>query len=146
NVKIKVKDGKNVTTTAKAEFETKWGSVEVEEHSKTGTTVRFHVDNFFRHWNLRSTERINHNFFKKEKKKKKNNNNKNKDIALRNRVCTSECSISVQDNQYDLAVGGKLELEDNREDGTPLHYQNLLKSYSMGFLYTPTESTQYSLI
>jgi len=148
SVKVKVTDGSNVVTNITANFETKWGNVEVVENSKHGLSVEFDVHNIFRQWNLNSKHsaddvevtadyRPEGSFWSTKLSGKYAPNHDGE------RLCSSTASAVVQDSQYNLAVGGEIELEDR---GTKPTHDKLLKSYSMGFLYSPTDKTQYSLI
>jgi len=151
NVRVKVKDDASLTTSVKTNFDTQWGKFELVEDSKKGLSVGLNVDHFCRQWNLKTTHsaqeveataecRPEGSFWATEL------TGKYKPDEEGDRVCNSIFSIAVHDSQYNLAVGGKLELEDRRQRGSSLQYANLLKTYAMGFLYSPTDSTQYSLI
>jgi len=151
NIKVKVKEASSLTTSVKTTFETQWGKFDMEENSKKGLSVGLNIPQFCRQWSLRTTHsaheveataacRPEGSFWATEV------TGKYKPDDEGDRVCNSIVSIAVHDSQYNLAVGGKLELEDRRERGRPLQYANLLKTYSMGFLYSPTDNTQYSLI
>jgi len=150
-LKANIKDGSHVVSEVSANFETKWGHLELVETTGKGVTAKVHVHNIFHQWNLTS-EHTSKNVevtadYRPEGSfwcsKLIGNYTPQKDGG---HVCQGKGSLVVQDTQYRLAVGAEVELEHQR-DGTKLvHYDKLLKNYSMGFLYSPTETTQCSVI
>jgi len=150
-VKAKVTDGHTVSSEISAEFDTDWGCIEVIENARRGVSAKVHFHNIFREWNL-ATEHSESDLELTADYRPAGSFWCTKLIGLYRpdldgaRVCRSRASVVVQDSQYRLAVGGEIELEDRRNsDGTKHHDHRWLKGYSMGFLYSPTETSQYSI-
>jgi len=124
-----------VNTDVSAKFDMDWGSIEVSEDLRFGTSVEVYVDNVFRQWNLKSnikadelelsTQHRPEGSFWSTKLHGKYNSAKHQ--------CNSTASIVVQDNHYKLAVGGEIELENRTDESKTMEYNKLLKTYSMGF-------------
>lgn len=63
------------------------------------------------------------------------------------RVCRSTASFAVGDDQLNLSVGGQMTVEDkSKNDGAVRGAEPYVKGYKLGFLYTPTTDSQYSVI
>ena len=64
-----------------------------------------------------------------------------------NRVCRTEAQFAVGDDQLNLCVGGKIVIEDKAKNNSELQSLSpAIKTYSLGFLYRPTDTSQYSVI
>jgi len=64
------------------------------------------------------------------------------------RVCRSTASFAVGDDQLNLSVGGQMTVEDSakNEKGAMRGADPFVKGYKLGFLYTPTKESLYSVI
>jgi len=63
------------------------------------------------------------------------------------RVCRSTASFAVGDDQLNLSVGGEITFEDKcKNDAAARGSDPYVKGYKLGFLYTPTKESQYSVI
>ena len=63
------------------------------------------------------------------------------------RVCRAKAEFAVGDDQLNLSVGGELTVEDRAKiDGPPQGADPKTHDYALGFLYTPTPDSQYSVI
>eukprot|EP00485_Elphidium_margaritaceum_P001846 CAMPEP_0202695374 /NCGR_PEP_ID=MMETSP1385-20130828/8976_1 /ASSEMBLY_ACC=CAM_ASM_000861 /TAXON_ID=933848 /ORGANISM="Elphidium margaritaceum" /LENGTH=303 /DNA_ID=CAMNT_0049351387 /DNA_START=45 /DNA_END=956 /DNA_ORIENTATION=- len=63
------------------------------------------------------------------------------------RVCSTKAEFAVGDDQLNLSVGGDITIVDEaKNDGASQSPDPKIKSYTLGFLYTPSKSTQYSVI
>jgi len=64
------------------------------------------------------------------------------------RVCRSTASFAVGDDQLNLSVGGQMTVEDSskNEKGAMRGADPYVKGYKLGFLYTPTKESLYSVI
>jgi len=150
SVRVTVVDGSSVSSDISANFTTKWGGIEVTQGTHHGPSVEVRFNNVFRQWNLRSRHTANSTDVTTDYRPEGSfwctrlDGHYMPDFDGE-RICSGKASIVVQDNQYNLAVGGEVELEDRRESTKNSHNQ-WLKNYSMGFLYSPTDTTQYSLL
>lgn len=63
------------------------------------------------------------------------------------RVCRAKAEFAVGDDQLNLSVGGELTVEDRAKiGGPPQGADPKTHDYALGFLYTPTPDSQYSVI
>ena len=63
------------------------------------------------------------------------------------RVCRTTASFAVGDDQLNLSVGGEMTVADKcKNDGAAQGPDPSVEAYKLGFLYTPTHESQYSVI
>eukprot|EP01083_Nonionella_stella_P028825 79433_1 len=64
-----------------------------------------------------------------------------------NRICKTKAEFAVGDDQLNLSVGGDITIEDKSKNDAAFQGMDAkVKTYTLGFLYTPTKDTQYSVI
>jgi len=150
SVKIKVKDASNPSPIVRGCLDTNWGSVEVEENVKKGISVGVNFEKAFREWNLKSRHATDEVQVTAECAKPDSRwatevtgtYNPNIDDE---HVLSSDFSFALRNSSNTLSVGARLETE-NRSENKSFQFEKLKKSYSFGFLFSPTAATQYSLI
>lgn len=63
------------------------------------------------------------------------------------RVCRATGSFAVGDDQLNLSVGGEITIADKcKNDNAAQGVDAAVEAYKLGFLYTPTKESQYSVI
>merc|ERR1712228_91051 len=65
------------------------------------------------------------------------------------RICRAKAEFAVGDDQLNLSVGGDITLEDKSKNNGKIgqdDISDLVKDYTLGFLYTPNNDSQYSVI
>ena len=64
-----------------------------------------------------------------------------------NRICKTKAEFAVGDDQLNLSVGGDITVEDKAKNDSAFQGMDpKVKTYTLGFLYTPTKQSQYSVI
>jgi len=62
------------------------------------------------------------------------------------RICRAKAEFAVGDDQLNLSVGGDITLEDKAQLDAGYGGAPEVTAYTLGFLYTPTKDSQYSVI
>jgi hypothetical protein len=136
----------------KFSFKPSFGKIEVTEDFSKGVSLKFEVDNFVReNLDLESTHAADKVETALKYKPKESFwcakfTSVYEPYVKGQRVCTGRASVALIDEKWNLAVGAQGEIVDKGRAGE-FSRPNLQPSkYSMGFLYTPTEVDEFSLI
>eukprot|EP00484_Ammonia_sp_Unknown_P029158 CAMPEP_0197024560 /NCGR_PEP_ID=MMETSP1384-20130603/5075_1 /TAXON_ID=29189 /ORGANISM="Ammonia sp." /LENGTH=300 /DNA_ID=CAMNT_0042452961 /DNA_START=62 /DNA_END=964 /DNA_ORIENTATION=+ len=62
------------------------------------------------------------------------------------RVCKTKAEFAVGDDQLNLSVGGDITVVDKSKHDAHTGAEPKVTAYTLGFLYTPTKDSQYSII
>jgi len=127
--------------------------IEVTEDLRKGLSVKIKLPRFYRAFDVES-EHSNRDVSVTAKYRPTANafyNTKLKGYfnpdANGERVCRAKAEFAVGDDQLNLSVGGELTVEDRAKiDGPPQGADPKTHDYALGFLYTPSPDTQYSVI
>lgn len=150
----------NVSTKLIAKVTPDWGTLEVTQASRKGIQIEAKVPKIWKDLDL--THKINYNYsmesnFKYRKQDNwwnihvKNVYHPSKRVEINNedrdqRVCETTIGVAVGDEDLNLSVGGEVVLQDHGDPGRFSSPNTSLTSYKLGFLYTPTKTSGYSLI
>jgi hypothetical protein len=159
SVKTKISHADSVKTKFTATFKRPNGrSIEVTEDLRKGLTLKLKLPSFYRSIDI-ETEHTNADVEVtakyKPSKDAKNSFYSTKVTGYYNpnrnnsRVCKTKAEFAVGDDQLNLSVGGDITVEDSAKLNAN-HGQAVadpkVKAYTLGFLYTPTADSQYSVI
>eukprot|EP01084_Bolivina_argentea_P286186 490908_1 len=156
-LKTKISNGDSVKTKFTATLKRDKGvEVEVSEDLRKGLNVQIKVPKFYKNLNLESEHtnadvqvKLNYRpstdsanaFYNTKLTGYYNPNQKN------NRVCRAKAEFAVGDDQLNLSVGGDITIEDKSNNDGPFQGVDAkVKTYTLGFLYTPTNDSQYSVL
>jgi hypothetical protein len=139
--------GAKLTAIAK----TSWGNVEVSEEVGKGLSVELTAPQVYRDLTVKSKHSDKEVEVTLEYQPKESFwNAKVKGFynpsINNNRVCTTTASAAVGDDSLNLAVGGEIVFRDEAPSDSPATSNLKTDTYSVGFLYTPTQTSSYSLI
>jgi len=148
---FKVSDGdKGVSHKATALLKRPRGTIEFTEDQKKGIQVETKFPQFFRNFDWKSKHSNAEAETTLDLKREDSYwnagvSNTWKNAEHEERSLDTKVSFAVGDDSMHVAVGGEVVIRDE-------HHQNLLsyspkfQSYSLGFLYTPTPASSYSVI
>lgn len=150
----------NVTYKAIAKVNPEWGTLEVTQAGGKGTQVEAKAPKVWR--DLDFQYKLNPNYsmetqFKYRKEdcwwnvQVKSIYNPSKSVTINDqpvdkRVCDTTIGVAVGDSDLNLSVGGEFCLSDVGNPGELSAPNTSLTNYKLGFLYTPTPTSGYSLI
>jgi len=152
-LKTKVTTGENVKPKFTATMKRPNGrEIEVTEDLKKGMSLKIKMPKFYKAFDLESDHsnrdvsvtakyRPTANAFYNTKMKGYYNPDANGE-----RVMRAKAEFAVGDDQLNLCVGGELTVEDRCKIDDPKGMDPKSTDYALGFLYTPTPDSQYSVI
>jgi len=140
-------EDKPVGHSVKALIKRSWGSVEVVEHHKEKISAEFKLPKFYGDYNFKtklSTDNIDATLDYQPEKRFYN-------MKLNGTTENIKASFAVGDDSLNLNVGGEVifKLEEQKTADTQSSFMNLMtifQEYQLGYLYTPTPDSSYSLI
>jgi hypothetical protein len=152
--KTKVQNGPLLKTKFTATYNRDGREVEVTEDLRKGLNVKVTLPKFYRNFDIDS-EHCNSDVKVTAKYNPKDSSFWNTKISgYYNpdcdgyRVCKTTAQFAVGDDQLKLSVGGEVVVEDRaRNNANPRSgVEPNISTYSLGFLYRPTDDTQYSVL
>jgi len=159
NIKLKTKisTGDSVKTKFTATLKRDQGrEIEVTEDLRKGLSVKIKIPKFYRNFDIESDHTNNDVEVTAKYKPSSDSSNSFYNTKLTgyynpdnngNRICKTKAEFAVGDDQLNLSVGGDITIEDkSKNDGPFQGVDAKVKTYTLGFLYTPTNDTQYSVI
>lgn len=156
NIKLKTKiaTGDSVKTKFTATLKREKGrEIELTEDLRKGLSVKLKMPKFYRNFDI-ETEYAGNNLEVTTKYKPSSNAFYNTKLtgcynpdSNGNRIFKTKAAFAVGDDQLNLSVGGDITIEDrSKNDGPFQGVDAKVKTYTLGFLYTPSNDSQYSVI
>jgi hypothetical protein len=158
DIKLKTKitnaDGGRVKTKFVATLKNDGREIEVSEDLRKGLNMKIKMPKIYGNISVESEHSNNDVEVKAKYRPSSSNSFYNTKVsgyyapdANGSRVCVTKGAFAVGDDQLNLCVGGDITIEDRAKNDSP--YQGInarVKSYTLGFLYTPSKEAQYSVM
>jgi len=157
SLKTKIANGESVKTKFTATLKRENGrEIEVTEDLRKGLSVKIKIPKLYRNINIESEH--SNSSVEVTAKYKPSPDAKNSFYSTKvvgyyapdikgSRICKTKAEFAVGDDQLNLSVGGDITIEDKSKNDQPFQGVDAkVTTYTLGFLYTPTKDSQYSVI
>jgi len=144
-------DGERFNNKLTVNLKRSFGTVEFIEDFNKGISTEVKLPRIYRNFDFKSKHTNNNVEVKLDYKPEGSYYNARLEGSYEperegNRICLSTLSVAVGDDSLNLSVGGQVTIEDKASVANPTSVSPNVKSYKLGFLYTPSNTSNYSVI